>query len=45
MKKFTKGDENHEQLEQFLICNNIHIYHPLPVRTGGKEGSPPERGG
>ena len=40
-----KGDENHEQLEQFLICNNIHTYHPLPVRTGGKEGSPPERGG
>ena len=39
-----KGDENHEQLEQFLICNNIHTYHPLPVRTGGKEGSPPEEG-
>ena len=40
-----KGDENHEQLERFLICNHIHIYHPLPVRTGGEEASPPERGG
>jgi hypothetical protein len=26
------------------LIGNIHTYHPLPVRTGGKEGSPPEEG-